>query len=363
MADVELTNIVGRYGDFLAVDDVSFSIRSGEFVTLLGPSGCGKSSTLRIVAGLLPPSSGTVLFGGRDVTALAPAKRNIGMVFQSLALFPHLTVSENVAFGLKMKGVAPDARATRVKRTLEIVRLGHLAQRYPAQLSGGQQQRVALARAVAIQPSILILDEPFGALDRKLREAMQVELHALTRELGITALFVTHDQEEALMLSDKIAVMNGGRLEQFGKPGELYAKPRTPFVADFMGVTNLMRGIIKSRLGSSSLVTIAGCDIEAPSAPTLSDESIILAIRPEKVRLSVDTWHSSDAPRVAGKVQHVTYHGGSCRYVLRLDSGETLVAIEQIDDPSKHWKAGTQVWASWRPADSLLFPSEPTSTG
>src|SRR5947209_8245417 len=282
MAQVELTNISGRYGDFVAVDDVSLTIKSGQFVTLLGPSGCGKSSTLRIVAGLLAPSAGRVLFDGRDVTELSAARRNIGMVFQSLALFPHLTVAENVAFGLKMRKMPLPDINKRVQRTLETVRLEHLAARYPAQMSGGQQQRVALARALAITPSILILDEPFGALDRKLREAMQVELHALTRELGITALFVTHDQEEALMLSDMIAVMNRGIIEQFGTPETIYNAPRTQFVADFTGVTNFLDGQLVNVSGTGADIDVADGILRGPAQADLHvGEKVKLAVRPE----------------------------------------------------------------------------------
>ena len=325
MAHVELRNITARYGDFIAVHDVSLTIKSGQFVTLLGPSGCGKSSSLRIVAGLLKPNAGCIEFDGRDVTDLDPSKRNIGMVFQSLALFPHMTVRDNVSFGLKMKKVDAAVASERVRRMLEIVRLDHLADRFPVQLSGGQQQRVALARALAITPSILILDEPFGALDRKLRETMQVELHALTRELGITALFVTHDQEEALMLSDLIAVMNKGCIEQLGTPEEIYNAPRTEFVADFMGVTNFLPGRVMSgsqttKIQSSSVVLDGpvGCGFQA-------GDLVKLAIRPEKIIMTTQppasTFETSSAVR--GTVQIVTYHGNESRYVLALDAGES----------------------------------------
>src|SRR6478609_6008001 len=262
MAQVVLDDISCRYDTTVALDRISLTIPSGQFLTLLGPSGCGKSTTLRVIAGLLQPSGGRVLFEGRDVTSLGSAKRNIGMVFQSLALFPHMTAAENVAFGLKMRKVDAAEISDRVRRMLDIVRLGHLADRYPAQLSGGQQQRVALARALVIEPSILILDEPFAALDRKLREAMQVELRQITQELRTTSLFVTHDQEEALTLSDLVAVMNNGRIEQIGSPGEIFRRPKTRFVADFMGVANMLSGRMVDATPASSRIEAANMTFE-----------------------------------------------------------------------------------------------------
>jgi spermidine/putrescine ABC transporter ATP-binding subunit len=356
MARVDLKNIVGRYGDFLAVDDVSLTIDSGQFVTLLGPSGCGKSSTLRIVAGLLQPSSGRVEFDGRDVTNVAAAKRNIGMVFQSLALFPHMTVAENVAFGLKMKKVSAEDSAKQVQRTLEIVRLDHLAHRYPAQMSGGQQQRVALARALAIKPSILILDEPFGALDRKLRDTMQMELHSLTRELRITALFVTHDQEEAMMLSDAVAVMNKGVIEQFGKPEEIYRSPRTKFVADFMGVTNFLPARVVEATGMSLSVDVLGFNLPLMRNPALrAGQDVTLAVRPEKVSIAVDVASAGNQNAVGGKVKQVTFHGNTSRYVVELQSGVELIVIEPNDQRDGPLPLDTQVLASWRPEHVHLF--------
>lgn len=358
MAQVELKHVSARYGEFVAVDDISLTIKSGQFVTLLGPSGCGKSSTLRIVAGLLKPSSGSVLFDGRDVTALDSAKRNIGMVFQSLALFPHMTVAENVSFGLKMKKIPREDIAKRVQRILEIVRLGHLADRYPAQMSGGQQQRVALARALAVAPSILILDEPFGALDRKLREAMQVELRALTRELRTTALFVTHDQEEALMLSDCVAVMNKGVLEQFGNPEEIYKKPHTHFVADFMGMTNFLSGRVKDISGTTACIELAGATLHAPALCGLAvGASVKLAVRPEKIAMTTEPFVAAETQTetLSGSIKLVTYHGESSRYVIELKFGETLVVIERTEARRQPLVPGTPVWARWRTDDVHLF--------
>ena len=332
MAHVQLENISRRYDSVAAVETVSMEVKPGTFLTLLGPSGCGKTTTLRMVAGLVPPSTGTVRIDGRDVTALGAAQRGIGMVFQSLALFPHMTVAGNVAFGLRMRKVAPSAIATRVQAMLETVQLGHLATRYPNQLSGGQQQRVALARALVIEPSILILDEPFGALDRKLREAMQVELRQITRQLGITALFVTHDQEEALMLSDAIAVMNAGRVEQFGTPQEVFQQPRTRFVADFMGVTNFLR-----------------------------DESgAELAIRPEEVTLQP----GAVAGR-SGTVAQAIYHGTTTSYIVHLADGQVLTAREPNERGSGNaalrFAPGDAVSLQWRQGavHRLSEPSTP----
>jgi spermidine/putrescine ABC transporter ATP-binding subunit len=354
MADVVLRNIVARYEQFLAVDDVSLTIGSGEFVTLLGPSGCGKSTTLRIIAGLMKPTSGSVLFAGRDVTAASAADRNIGMVFQSLALFPHMTVAENVAFGLKMRGAGAAAIEKRVKKMLEMVRLDQLSDRYPSQMSGGQQQRVALARAIAVEPSILILDEPFGALDRKLREAMQVELHQLTREMKITALFVTHDQEEALMLSDSIAVMNKGRIEQYGTPQEIYAAPATRFVADFMGMTNFLQGRVIGRNGDGLNISIGEVTVRTSEPASISNGTdVTFAVRPEKVMLA-----ATEAPAKAaieGTIRQVTYHGDASRIVLSLKSGETMVALETNDRRSADRSVGSKVWAHWAPEDVKVF--------
>lgn len=353
MAQVALKNIVARYGSFLAVDHVSLTIESGQFVTLLGPSGCGKSSTLRIVAGLLQPDEGVVEFNGRDVTSVSSAKRNIGMVFQSLALFPHMTVTQNVAFGLRMKKMPQSEIEGQVRQMLQIVRLDHLADRYPAQMSGGQQQRVALARALAITPSILILDEPFGALDRKLREAMQVELHALTRQLGITALFVTHDQEEALMLSDSIAVMNKGRVEQFGTPAEIYRAPRTEFVADFMGMTNFLPGEVVDSDATSTKVRVGSALFSTTAKEKIAPgEAVKLAIRPEKVMIgSVPV---ADSCFLEGNIRQITYHGNASRYVVDLPDGGSIIALQQqaaaVDLP-----VGSSVRAHWRPEDIHLF--------
>jgi spermidine/putrescine ABC transporter ATP-binding subunit len=306
MASVVLTEVTKRYGSARALDDVSLDVASGEFVTLLGPSGCGKSTTLRAVAGLTAIDAGRVLIGGREVTALPTAKRNIGMVFQNLALFPHMTVDRNVAFGLRMRGLPAAEQRERVARALEAVRLDGMGGRYPHQLSGGQQQRVAIARALVINPTVLLLDEPFAALDRKLREAMQVELRELTRRIGITALFVTHDQEEALTLSDRVAVMNAGRIEQVADPATVYEAPMTRFVADFMGITNLFEVEIEAVVSERVRLRWAGLPLEASRArPWPKAGRVSIGLRPERIGL-----HASDgANAVRGVVRSAIYQG------------------------------------------------------
>ena len=242
MAFLTLNNLTKSFGTHKAVDGLSLSVEKGEFVSLLGPSGCGKTTTLQMIAGFVEPSGGGIVLEGRDLLAIKPAKRGLGIVFQSYALFPHMTVTENVAFGLEMQGVAAAERTKRVGETLELVGLGAFAARYPRQMSGGQQQRVALARALVIRPQILLLDEPLSNLDAKLREEMQIELRQIQRSVGTTTILVTHDQSEAMALSDRIVVMNKGRAEQIGPPHEAYERPATPFVANFLGKTNLVNG-------------------------------------------------------------------------------------------------------------------------
>ena len=337
MAQVTLSHIVKHYpGSAVpAVDDVSLVIPKGSFTTLLGPSGCGKSSTLRIVAGLSKPDSGVLTMDGRDISGLSAAKRNIGMVFQSLALFPHMTVARNVEFGLEMRGMRAAERASKVARTLEIVELGHLGGRYPHQLSGGQQQRVALARALVVEPSILILDEPFSALDRNLRETMQIELYRITRELEITAMFVTHDQEEALTLSDRIVVMNRGRIEQEGTPRQIYAAPKTRFVAEFMGLSNYLPA---SRRGSS--LTFEGVTTEIPAGIDTPAECLV-ALRPEGLSLA---GARPEGPALQGRLAEAIYQGATSSYTIDLPSGRRITA--RIDDCGL--EPGQEVWVSWK---------------
>ena len=268
MAHVRLEQLRKSYGSERVVDIPTLEIADGEFFSLLGPSGCGKTTTLRSIAGSVQPDSGRVIIGGRDVTALPPHRRNVGMVFQKYALFPHLTAAENVAYGLENRGFARDAIAARVAESLDLVALQGFDHRYPHQLSGGQQQRVAMARAIAYRPDVLLLDEPFSSLDARLRSSLRTDLRQLQRTLGITTVFVTHDQQEALALSDRLAVMNAGSVEQIGTPEAIYESPSSAFVADFVGGTNLLRGTVVEVSGSGSCrVRVSGAGILAAQAP------------------------------------------------------------------------------------------------
>jgi spermidine/putrescine ABC transporter ATP-binding subunit len=361
MAELKLENLTKTFGTARAVDDLSLDLPSGEFVTLLGPSGCGKTTTLRMVAGLEKPDSGIVRLGGTDVTALPPFRRNIGMVFQSHALFPHMTVAENAAFGLRMRKIDKAARRERVREALDLVRLADYLERYPHQLSGGQQQRVALARALVVSPDILLLDEPFGALDRKLREALQEELRQLTRKIGITSLFVTHDQEEALILSDRICVMNAGRIDQIGSPEVIFEQPETHFVADFMGVGNFISGTVSSSANGETLVDAAGCRVLS-RMPTQwnTGTPVTAAIRAEKITLSAT--RLADGPNVMeGQLDSAIYQGATSSFRIRTASvpnGLTVRTHNESDAGDARLAAGQSVWLTWSPDAVRLLPKD-----
>ena len=312
-------------GAVRALDEVSLTIRSNEFFTLLGPSGCGKTTLLRLLAGFETPSEGQVLLGGADIGELPPFRRPLNMVFQSYALFPHMTVARNIAFGLEMRGLERPAVTASVEEMLALVRLEGLGERRPTQLSSGQQQRVALARALANRPALLLLDEPLSALDLKLRREMQLELKRLQRETGITFLFVTHDQEEALTLSDRIAVMNLGRILQVGTPFEIYEAPSERFVAGFIGETNFLdatveqsgNGMLSCRLPGGACLSLAG---EAPAG-----RAVTLAVRPEKIELAERGNPGPTSAALAGRVVDAVYQGTSTAYHVGLDGGEQVV--------------------------------------
>jgi spermidine/putrescine ABC transporter ATP-binding subunit len=330
VADVELRSVTKAFGRVRAMDAVDLEVKKGEFLSLLGPSGSGKTTTLRVIAGLVEPSAGEVLIGGRVMTHVPVHRRNLAMVFQNYALFPHLSVLENVAFGLEMRRMSRSESARRVADALALVRLPGFEARYPHQLSGGQRQRVALARAIVVQPSVLLLDEPLGALDKKLRESMQVELKALQRTLGVTTVFVTHDQEEALTLSDRVAVMNEGRIEQLDTPVEVYERPRTRFVSDFIGVTNFLDGDVTPGDGDPVTVrTAKGLRVSVPAAALPRGRTrVTLSVRPEKITLQRE--RPAPGPNVArGVVENVVYLGTTTHCYVVTDEGERLTVFEQ----------------------------------
>jgi spermidine/putrescine ABC transporter ATP-binding subunit len=345
-----LAGIVRRFGAVAALDGVDLAVGGGEVLTLLGPSGSGKTTLLKVVAGFETPDAGTVALGGRDITALGPAKRGIGMVFQNYALFPHLTVSGNIAFPLEMRRLPRAEIARKVSAALDLVGLAGYGERLPRQLSGGQQQRVALARAIVFDPGLLLLDEPFGALDRKLREQMQLEVRRLQRRLGITTLFVTHDQEEALVLSDRIAVMNRGRIEQIGTPPEIYARPANRFVADFVGESNLFRGRVE-RVGAGSVaVALAeGGRLSAAADGHAAGAEIVLVLRPERPRRLAPGEAAEN--RFDGAVTETVYLGESMKYRLKLEGGPELVVRWPFKAAEGALAVGDRVSVGWAGAD------------
>jgi spermidine/putrescine transport system ATP-binding protein len=331
---IQFDRVRKAYGDVVAVDDMSFAIERGEFVTLLGPSGCGKTTTLRLIAGFVQPTAGVILLNGEPVDHLPPYRRPVNTVFQSYALFPHLTVGQNVGYGLRVAGVPAKERHRRIAEALALVGLGEMERRKPNQLSGGQQQRVALARALVNRPDVLLLDEPLGALDLKLRQAMQLELRRLNREVGATFVYVTHDQEEALTMSDRIAVMRAGRILQFDTPDEIYERPRNRFVAGFVGRSNFLEGPVMRADGRTVAIEVIGSGIICGRASgTLPRGGVAtIVVRPEKIALEGD-FGGFGAPDgwnvLTGAVADQIYLGGYTRYVLRLPGGSTLIVHRQ----------------------------------
>lgn len=349
-AALELRSVTKRFGGFVAVDDLTLTVPSGSFFALLGPSGCGKTTTLRMVAGLEQPSAGTIGLAGRDVTGVPAHRRPVNTVFQSYALFPHLTVLENVAFGLRRRR-APAVRARAVE-ALELVELAHLADRRPAQLSGGQQQRVALARAVVNRPALLLLDEPLGALDLKLRRQMQLELKAIQAEVGLTFVHVTHDQEEAMTMADTVAVMHQGRIEQLGPPAELYEHPRTAFVANFLGQSNLVAGtVVEPAAGGATLgVDVGGTRVRVPTSRSVASSGrVLVGVRPEKIRLLGDGEHARPDDNVLGPgtVVDTSFAGVSTQYQVELDGvGRFGVFAQNVGGARVH-APGSRVRLAW----------------
>ena len=343
---VTLTNLIKTYGEMRAVDNVSIGIRDGELLALLGPSGCGKTTTLRVIAGFVEPDSGTVHFNDRDVTRVPVHKRKVGMVFQGYALFPHLSVAQNVEFGLKVRGWEKPKVVERVKEMLDWVQLGALSERRPRQLSGGQQQRVALARAMAIRPDVLLLDEPFSALDAKLRLQMRTEIRELQQSAGITSVFVTHDQDEAMAIADRIGVMNQGKLEQIGSAEDLYKRPASRFVAGFIGKCNFIEGRVT---GPERFDTVGGKALQFAGEHAVGPAA--LCFRPEHAQIAAA--RDSQGHSLPVNVKSVTYLGPSTEYELVADSGEKLVVTAASVDARAAQK-GERLAVTWRPEDSFV---------
>ena len=346
--DLVLNRVSKFYGDFCAVDDLSLTVPDGSFFALLGPSGCGKTTTLRMIAGLEEPTQGTIHIGDNDITTQKPYRRNVNTVFQNYALFPHLTIFENIAFGLRRRGIK-DVK-TEVENALNLVELGHLAERKPGQLSGGQQQRIAVARAIVNRPEVLLLDEPLGALDLKLRRQMQIELKRIQMEVGITFIHVTHDQEEAMTMADTIAVMNEGRIEQMGTPEDLYESPKTAFVANFLGQSNLVRGQISGTDGDNNVVEVHGQKIALPKSRTFTNSnSVLFGIRPEKIDIDLENEPANGNVLRGGKVVDVSFVGVSTQYQVEMPWGQELMVFEQNDGTTPMLELGDQVRLQWMP--------------
>jgi len=358
-----LEGLTKRFGAFVAVDDLDLTVPQGAFFALLGPSGCGKTTTLRMVAGLEDATAGTIRLGADDITHRKPYRRPVNTVFQSYALFPHLTIFENVAFGLRRQG-RKDVRVA-VDEMLELVELGEYAARRPSQLSGGQQQRVALARALINRPQVLLLDEPLGALDLKLRRQMQIELKRIQTEVGITFVHVTHDQEEAMTMADTVAVMNAGVIEQMGSPIELYEHPRTTFVANFLGQSNLIRGSVGGVNETHVHVGVEGTGVQAPRGRSGTESGDVwVGIRPEKVFLAESSSESGNGSNVlrGGTVTDVSFIGVSTQYLARMPWGQELMVFEQNTGARTPFRVGDAVDLHWMPDHTFLLDAAQDAT-
>ena len=351
---IEVQDLVRRYGPVTAVDHVSLDVAPGEFLALLGPSGSGKTTILMSIAGFDFPDAGRVLIGGEDVTFAPPNRRNLGMVFQRYTLFPHMSVLENIAFPLKMRGIGRAERESRARAALQTVRLAQMGDRRPAQLSGGQQQRVALARAIVYRPRVLLMDEPLSALDKNLREEMQIEIKHLQREIGVTVVFVTHDQTEALTMADRVAVLDHGKLQQLGSPRDLYERPATPFVAGFVGETNMCEGSLAAAAREGEAVSIrlpGGTEMVATAAaPLPAGSRVSLALRPERLRVQ-----PKDASGLPALVEEAIYAGTATTLLLKLADGTPLRARIATGAGLHEPQPGETVALSWQPADARVF--------
>jgi len=346
-----------RFGSFVALKETSLELRQGEFLTLLGPSGSGKTTLLMMVAGLMEPDGGNLWIDGQLATYAPPYERDIGMVFQSYALFPHLTIAENIAFPLRMRRHPSAQIDKQVRDVLELVQLPHVAQRYPRELSGGQQQRIALARCIVYQPSIILMDEPLGALDKKLRDQLQLEIKRLHKQLGTTILYVTHDQEETLTMSDRVCLMNHGHIEQIGTPNDLYFRPRTVFAADFLGESNILSGQAVSQ--GEALVTISSAELGGSlHAVGAHSGPLNWMVRPERMRLA-----SAPEPglnSIQGVLTEVIFTGGVTRSLITTAGGATLMVAGLTFEQGLTSQPGQAVWVVWHPSDTVLLPATPT---
>ena len=361
---IKLEHVSKRFGTFTAVHEADFGIRSGEFFSVLGPSGCGKTTILKMIAGFEQPTSGRVMLDGKDVSDVPPYRRNVNTVFQQYALFPHMTVADNVAFGPRSKKKSEAEVKTAVKEMLDVVRLGDFAERKPSQLSGGQQQRVALARALVNLPSALLLDEPLAALDLKLREAMQIELKRIQREVEISFIFVTHDQHEALTMSDRIAVMSAGRVEQIGTPEEIYRKPASLFVAGFIGSANLLPGTLQSSSGDEHVVALtAGATVRVPASGTTFAQGakVSVMLRPEVLNPGAPS--SSDGRSLTGTLTDKVYEGATERLVVALADGTEMVSLTDAGTDAAHKVVGATVGLSWAPTAGYVLEGWPEVAG
>ena len=358
--DLVVESLTKSFPDTLAVDGASFELERGEFFSLLGPSGCGKTTTLRLIAGFEVADQGRILLEGEDVTSTPPHRRRVNTVFQQYALFPHMTVEDNVVFGLKQSKADKSERSARLKRALETVRLGDLGRRYPRELSGGQQQRVALARALINEPTVLLLDEPLAALDLKLRKAMQGELTTLQERVGVSFLYVTHDQGEALTLSDRIAVMNEGRILQIGTPQEIYERPRTRFVAGFIGETNLFAGRVQREGDHLVVTTSSGLTLRCQSVSWARDgDEVVVAIRPENLQPSENT--ATPGLSLDGTLMRVTYLGDLLQFHVEVPGQGEIVMQRQNGSGAPTWRVGERGSLTWRPEHALVLVDDATA--
>ena len=353
---LRIESLSKTYGEVVALQPTDLSVAAGEFLTLLGPSGSGKTTLLQMICGLIEPTAGRVILDGRDDTHTPTHQRDIGLVFQNYALFPHLSVAENIAFPLRMRDLSETAIAQRLSDALAMVQMEQFGHRFPRELSGGQQQRVALARAIVIAPRVLLCDEPLGALDKKLRQQMQFELKQLQKKLGLTLVFVTHDQEEALAMSDRIAVMNGGRVEQVGTPTEIYNQPTTRFVADFIGDTNIFRGErTTTSAGASALDVGKGLILALPSSEAQGTGVLSVALRPEKIRLIPRADATAAGSSAHGTVENTNFLGGAVLYRITLEGGHRVLVQQPNAGTSRLFVPGNGVTLDWTPADLVVL--------